>query len=201
MRTVGGAAHLSGDAARSRESATRQASESVANASIAAIASTLLGLAALVALGRATPRLAFYGDVAQFQLLGLLGGLAHANGYPVYITLANLFALLPIGSPSEAAYRVNLLSAVLGAVSVGLVSLFVARVGRSVLAGLFAGLAFLALGATWSLATVATPYTLDTTLTLVVFLLLAAWFTGRLAPGAARDSPPGRSTQGYSSGG
>ena len=157
----------------------------------AVVASSLVGLGALAAFARATPTQVFYGDVAEFQLLGLTGGLAHANGYPVYITIANLFALLPIGPLSEAAYRVNLLSAVFGGVTVGLAALFVGQMATSgdeprrewigVAAGLFAGLAFCCVGTTWSLATVASPYTLDTATMLAVLLLVGWWSRGASA--------------------
>ncbi len=158
---------------------------------VAIAASGLLGLGALAAFARATPHQVFYGDVAEFQLLGLTGGLAHANGYPVYITLANLFALLPIGPLSEAAYRVNLLSAVFGGVAVGLAALFVADVTSAdllarqrwigVVAGIFAGLSFCLVGTTWALATVASPYTLDTATMLAVLLLVGRWSRGASA--------------------
>jgi hypothetical protein len=137
-----------------------------------------LGIVAILGLARATPTQVFTGDIAEFQTLGITGGLAHANGYSVYITIANLFALLPIGPIADAAYRINLLSAVFGGLTVGLLTFFVARVANSVVAGVFAGLAFFLLKPTWALGTVASPYTFDTTITLIVLLFLNKWAHG-----------------------
>ena len=49
-----------------------------------------------------------FGDSAEFQTIAHTLGIGHPTGYPVYVLLARLFTLLPIG---EVAYRVNLFSA------------------------------------------------------------------------------------------
>lgn len=54
-------------------------------------------------------------DSGEFQVLGKTLGLAHTTGYPIYILLAKLFTFFPVGSE---AYRVNLVSAFMGAISV-----------------------------------------------------------------------------------
>jgi hypothetical protein len=142
------------------------------------IVAASLGIVAILGLARATPTEVFIGDIAEFQTLGITGGLAHANGYSLYITVANLFALLPLGPLADAAYRINLLSTVFGGLTVGLLTFFVARVANSVVAGVFAGLAFFLLEPMWAVATVAQPYTFDTTMTLVVLLFLTKWAYG-----------------------
>jgi hypothetical protein len=58
-------------------------------------------------------------DGGEFQFVPWLPGIAHPTGYPLYVLLGWLWThLLPIG---EVAWRMNLLSAVLAAATVGLV--------------------------------------------------------------------------------
>jgi len=65
-----------------------------------------------------------YGDSAEFQTIAFTLGIGHPTGYPVYILLAKLFTFLPIG---DIAYRVNLLSAVAGALTVSLAYLILRK--------------------------------------------------------------------------
>jgi hypothetical protein len=55
------------------------------------------------------------GDSGEFQTLAILLGHTHPTGYPVYLALAKLLSLLPIG---DIAWRVNLFSAVMAALTV-----------------------------------------------------------------------------------
>lgn len=55
------------------------------------------------------------GDSGEFQTMAILLGHTHPTGYPVYLALAKLLTLLPIG---EIAWRVNLFSAVTAALTV-----------------------------------------------------------------------------------
>lgn len=61
-----------------------------------------------------------FDDSLEFQLVTYQLGIAHPTGYPLYTLLGWLFTHLPIG---DVAYRVNLMSAVFGAVTVALVYL------------------------------------------------------------------------------
>ena len=72
-----------------------------------------------------------YDDSLEFQLVGPTLGIAHPTGYPLYILLGGLWSrlLFPIGNW---AWRMNLLSAVAAAITVGLLFLCTQR-----LAGLF----------------------------------------------------------------
>lgn len=137
-----------------------------------------LGIVGFVGFAMATDRSVGYGDLAEFQLLGAIGGVAHANGYPVYIAAANLFSLLPLGSAAEAAYRVNLLSAVLAGGTLSLIATFVARITDSIAAGVCSAIVFGSLGTLWATATVALPYTFDALATMTVLVLLTAWAAG-----------------------
>ena len=55
-------------------------------------------------------------DMLQMQVCVL--GIAHPTGYPTYVMLSHLFTYLPFG---DCAYRVNLASAVYGALAVSAV--------------------------------------------------------------------------------
>lgn len=106
-------------------------------------------------------------------------GLAHATGYPLYTWLGKLFSLLPIGS---VAYRVNLMSAVLGAGGVALLYGIVRLLPldsprRTHRWAAFATALLFAFSPTfWSQTTIAEVYAVNlffVTLTLSLFLLWA----------------------------
>jgi len=89
------------------------------------------------------------GDSGEFQFVGYVLGIPHPPGYPLYALLSKLWTLaVPFG---EVARRVNLLSAVFGAATLGAAAFAAARVfGRA--AGIPAGLvaaAWLAVAPTW----------------------------------------------------
>jgi hypothetical protein len=67
---------------------------------------------------------ALFDDSLEFQLVIYQLGIAHPTGYPFYILLGKLFTLLPVGN---VAYRVNLMSAVFGALTVALLYLLILR--------------------------------------------------------------------------
>jgi hypothetical protein len=70
-----------------------------------------------------------FDDSLEFQLVTYQLGIAHPSGYPLYTLLGWLFTRLPVG---DVAYRVNLMSAVFGALTVALVYL----IGLELVAGL-----------------------------------------------------------------
>lgn len=92
-------------------------------------------------------------------------GVAHPPGYPLWSILGKLFTLIPIGT---IAWRVNLLSAALGALAVGVLALIAFRFTRSFWASLTAALLFAASRDFWSQAVIAEVYTLN----VLIFLLL-----------------------------
>lgn len=57
-------------------------------------------------------------DSGEFITVGVVGGVAHPPGYPLYTLLSILAAALP-GGNANAAWRINLISAVSGAAAVG----------------------------------------------------------------------------------
>jgi hypothetical protein len=73
-----------------------------------------------------TPSLSFLSpDGSELATIPYVLGLAHSPGYPLYTWLGYLFShLLPLG---DVAYRINLMSAVLGALACGGVYLIALR--------------------------------------------------------------------------
>ena len=82
----------------------------------------LLGLASLTLYIRTLAPGLLYGDSGEFQTVVYSLGMTHPTGYPIYVLFGRLFTMLPLGDP---AWRVNLFSAVLGALTVANVYLMV----------------------------------------------------------------------------
>lgn len=125
-------------------------------------------------------------DGAELSAAASVLGVAHPTGYPVYILVAHLFTLLPVG---EVAFRVGLLSALAAAVGVGLASQLagalgtdassqVSAVNRAVGAAA-AGAALATAPLYWSQATIPEVYAVHAALVLGTLTLLAAWRPGR----------------------
>ena len=120
------------------------------------------------------------GDSGEFIVVSRLFGVAHPPGYPLFTLIGHLFTLLPFGS---VAYRVNLLSALFGAASVGVTSLLTyqlmsQRDCRLPLASCAAAVAGLSLAfsiAFWSYAVVAEVFTLNSLFGALIMLLLVEW--------------------------
>jgi hypothetical protein len=108
------------------------------------------------------------------------GGVAHPTGYPLYLLLARLFQLLPVGT---LAFRTNLMSALFAALAAWLVYEIVVRAvmpaSVSWLAGLLSGLAFGLAPLVWSQAVITEVYTLQAFLTALVVYLYAKPAAGR----------------------
>jgi hypothetical protein len=123
---------------------------------------------------------AMFDDSLEFQLVCPTLGIAHPTGYPLYTLLGWLFTLLPVG---DAAYRVNLMSAFSGALTVALLYPAIKALTPTTMPqearrlGAFVGpLIGLAVSPVfWSQATVAEVYTLNSAfVALLLALLLSA---------------------------
>ena len=125
----------------------------------------------------------FVADFAEFQYQPARLGLPHPNGFPLYMLLGWAWSHLPWGS---VAWRMNLLSAVGGALAVALTVAFGQRLSGRISVGVLAG-GLLALSPTfWSFSVAAERYTLN--LALLVGTLWAAWEAGeRERRGRASD--------------
>lgn len=91
-------------------------------------------------------------DAGEFQIVGPLLGVAHPPGFALYTMIAKLFSLLPVG---DVAYRVNLMSAVTGALTLLVVGRTARRVTGSVWAGLAAACALGVSTTFWAQSTTA----------------------------------------------
>ena len=132
----------------------------------------LIGILALAAYVRTLAPDILYSDSAEFQTLAYTLGTTHSTGYPIYLLAARLVGFLPIASP---AWRVNLVSALCAAWTVGGVYLL-ARFFTPNRIGAALGSVALALSYTfWSQAIIAEVYTPGMAVLTTVLLLLAHW--------------------------
>ncbi len=119
------------------------------------------------------------GDSAEFQFVPYILGIAHPPGYALYILLGKLFTLLPLGS---VAYRMNLFTALCGALTVSLTYLIILQLSPKKPSSLAAqvpailGAAAFAVSANlWQHATFTNAHTLTATLAALALFLLLAW--------------------------
>jgi hypothetical protein len=137
----------------------------------------LAALVALLGLGLYLRTLATFvlpHDSGELQVLVHQLGTAHTTGYSTYLMLGNLFTrLVPVG---DIAYRVNLFSAVMGAVTLALAYLAARLLSGSRCAAVFAALA-LAVGFTfWSQAIIAEVYTTGSAFLAGALVLTIVWY-------------------------
>jgi hypothetical protein len=138
--------------------------------------SVLATLAALVAFGvylrTLAPGLVAVIDTPAFQFVGRVLGVVHHPGYPLYTLLTHVFSYLPVGT---LAYRINLFSALWGAVTVGLVVLILRRLGTHAMIAVATALSLAFGGIFWSQAVIAEVYTLNAALVAGMVLALLRW--------------------------
>jgi hypothetical protein len=111
-------------------------------------------------------------DGAMFQFIGRVLGVAHNPGYPLYVLLTYVFSWLPMGT---LAWRINVFSALFGAVTVSLAFLIGRELAcrRTISLAVALSLAFGPLF--WSQAVVAEVYTLNAACVAGVLLALLIW--------------------------
>lgn len=139
------------------------------------LVAAMLALAAFVLYLRTlAPSVAFlFDDTLEFQYVVPRLGILHQTGYPFYTLLGKLFTLLvPLNDP---AFRLNLLSAVDGALAVGMVYLVARHLVAYRIAAAVAALTF-AVGQTfWSQAVIAETYTTQMLIVATLFYLVLIW--------------------------
>jgi hypothetical protein len=111
-------------------------------------------------------------DSAVLPAVAYTLGIGHPTGYPTYTLLTHLFTYLPFG---DVAYRVNLASAVFGAVAVALLFGVGYRLSRGIVAAAIGALAFGVSGLFWSQAIIAEVYTLHILFLAFVLFILLLW--------------------------
>lgn len=111
-------------------------------------------------------------DSAVLPAIAYTLGISHPTGYPTYTILTHLFTYLPVG---DVAYRVNLASAVFGALAVAALYAAGLRLGGSILAAFVGALAFGTSPLFWSQAVIAEVYTLHVLFIAAALLVLLLW--------------------------
>lgn len=132
-------------------------------------------LAFIVYLRTLAPTVMWY-DMGEFATGAYVLGIAHNTGYPLLMLVGKLFTLLPVG---DVAYRVNLMSATFGALTVLGIYLIVFQLTRSRPAASVAALTIAFTSTLWSNATWATSYDLNAFLTVLILYLLLRWRESR----------------------
>ncbi len=141
-------------------------------------------LPALLALGVYLRTLApdvFVSDFAQFQYQPLILGLPHPNGFPFYMLLGWTWSHLPVGN---VAWRMNLLSALTGALAVAVTAHFARRLSGRRTVGALTGLLLAFTPTFWGYSLVAERYALN--IALLAGALWMAWEATHQRPGWLR---------------
>jgi len=117
------------------------------------------------------------GDSGELQYIPYILGVAHPTGYPLYTLLGWLWAHgVVVG---DVAYRMNLLSAVLGASTAALLYLIVHHLTSRHAPALLAAVLLAFSPTFWMQAIVAEVYTLNTAFVVLVIYLLLRWEAAR----------------------
>ncbi len=144
---------------------------------LALLAGAALGLAAFALyLATLAPTILYYTDQmkdsAVLPAVARTLGISHPTGYPTYTILTHLFTYLPLG---DVAYRVNLASAVFGALAVALLFGVGYWLSRSIAASALGAIAFGVSGLFWSQAVIAEVYTLHVLFVALDLFVLLLW--------------------------
>ncbi len=115
-----------------------------------------------------------YWDTAEFQAIGPVLGIAHPTGYPAYTLLLWLASVVfqPFGN---AAFRADLLSAVLVAGASAIVAATVVLLTRRLVVGVGVGIAFAAASEVWAIGLHADPHAFHLFLAALLLFLLVVW--------------------------
>jgi len=137
------------------------------------LGAALFGGSFLVYLSTLAPSVAtIFDDSLEFQLVCYQPGIAHPSGYPLYTLLGKLFTFLPVG---DVAYRVNLMSAVFGALAVALTYATLRLLAKHRLPAFLGAATFAVSPVFWSQAVIAEVYTLNAVFVAGTLYLLLAW--------------------------
>lgn len=115
------------------------------------------------------------GDSGELITVAYTLGVAHPPGYPLYTLLGKLFTFLPMGS---VAFQMNLLSALLNATALALLSLAVFQCTRSFWASLLASLALAFSPIFWLYSLVAEVFALNNFFSALFLLMMACLWKG-----------------------
>jgi hypothetical protein len=156
-----------------QENAVRRAGKTLRPDRSDTILALVVAACALVAYVRTLAPDVLYGDSAEFQTLTYTLGTTHTTGYPIYLLLARGLGLLPAGT---LAWRVNLLSGVGAAVTLGCVYLLLRYLTPSRTGALLSAAALGLSYTFWSQSVIAEVYTPGLAFLAVIALLLWHWY-------------------------
>jgi transmembrane protein TMEM260 (protein O-mannosyltransferase) len=111
-------------------------------------------------------------DTPKFQFLGYVLGTGHPPGYPLYVMLSHVFVQLPIGT---IAYRANLFSAVMAALSCALTYVIARQLGAGRVAAVAAATALATGLSFWTNAVFAEVYSLAAVMVAATIVCLLKW--------------------------
>ncbi|MBI2847086.1 MAG: DUF2723 domain-containing protein [Chloroflexi bacterium] len=132
-----------------------------------------LGLASFAVYFRTLAPTVSLGDSAEFATAAYFLGIPHPTGYPLYMLLSKLFIVaLPFG---DVAYRVNLLSAVFAALSVGVLYLLIIAMTSRPWVAVVSVLSVAFAHSFWSKAVVADVYSLHAFFMVMSLLVVWQW--------------------------
>ena len=114
----------------------------------------------------------FVGDSPEFVTVAVTLGVAHPPGYPLLTMLGHLFSLLPL---EPVAFRVNLLSVVCDALTVGLICATALRLTRDRAASALAALLLAVNPLFWRWSLVIETFPLNNLLAATLVYLLVVW--------------------------
>lgn len=134
----------------------------------AAVITTLAGLFYFVTAARDI----VVGDSPELTMAAITLGVAHPPGYPLFTMLGHLFSFVPLG---PIPFRVNLLSVVSDALTVGIVFLTAFRLSRARLASAVGALVLAFNPLFWSWSLVAEVFPLNNLLASLLIYLLVVW--------------------------
>lgn len=112
------------------------------------------------------------GDSGEFVVVAKTGGVAHPPGSPLYTLISYLVASIPLGN---LVIRLNLLSAVFGALAVTAIFLLVYKLTKNYFASLLASLALALSHLFWFFSIIPEVYTLSLFLNILTIFLFAIW--------------------------
>lgn len=98
--------------------------------------------------------------------------IAHPPAYPLYIILGKIFSVIPIGIVS---YRINLMTALFGALTVFVLFWILLKLVRNITAATVASLCFAFSGLFWFWTTSAEVFSLLTLLAAILIYILISW--------------------------
>ena len=117
-------------------------------------------------------------DSAELVTAAAVLGIAHPPGYPLFTLIGKIFILLtPFGS---VAFKVNLVSAFFGALTISILYLILAKIKINRFIGFFVSLSFAFSSILWQEATYTEVYTLNIFfVALTLYFLLDFWESKR----------------------